>query len=244
VSEENGAHTKRDSIDLLTNKESRKVRPMTQRKGIGGFLERLDIIQSDDSPSESVAVGDPSTPAPAPVAAQATTIAPTTGSSDPEMIAKIRASVTATTHAPRLASFLLNLETAKQAFPNDQRSAANAALAFSKLSPADLRDELSKAVAAALIEAENKIKGDIRQQRERLTAELGSQTQEHQSTIASLEQQIKALQDKLGTAQGALSSIDSTRSQRTTAINGSEATALASLAAVKTELNSISNMLP
>jgi hypothetical protein len=216
---------------------------MADKKGLRGFLEGLDIIQSSDPPSGSVATDVPSAPA-APVAAPATTIAPTTGSSDPEMIAKIRASVTATTHAPRLASFLLNLETAKQAFPNDQRSAANAALAFSKLSPADLRDELSKAVAAALIEAENKIKGDIRQQRERLTAELGSQTQEHQSTIATLEEQIKALQGKLGTAQGALSSIDSTRSQRTTAINDSEATALASLAAVKTELNSISNMLP
>ena len=217
---------------------------MSRKKGILGVLENLDLIQTDGTPSEPAAT-DPATPPPvssAPIPAAPN--APLSTPVDAGMVAKIRGVVTAATHAPRLASFLSNLETAKAAFPNDERSAVSAALAFSKLTSADIRDELTKAVAAAIIETEGKIKNDISQRREQLATELDAEAERHRSDISSLDTQIKTLQGQMSTAQAALSKIDSTRAQRTAAITGDESTAFASLAAVKTELASLSNLLP
>lgn len=216
---------------------------MPKRSGLLGVLEGLDIIQGDDPPSESETPSSTSPAAPAsptPVAPSA----PLSASVDADMVAKIRAVVTASTHAPRLTNFLTNLATAKSALPNDERSAVIMALAFSKLTAHDIRDELTKAVAAAMIEAENKIKGDVSRQRELLATELDTEAERHRGSISSLEEQIKTLQGALGTAQTALSQIDSTRAQKAAAIDGNESTALASLAAVRAELASISNLLP
>lgn len=216
-----------------------------KKGGLLGALANLEIFEiTDDAPgppsgSGAEASNATASPIAAPVALNASS-----ESVDAGMVAKIRAAVTAATHAPRLTSFLANLETARAAFPNNEQSAINAALAFSKLTSADIREELSKAVAAALIEAENKIKGDIRQQRQQLATELDAETEKHRANIAALEEQIRTLQGQLGTAQTALSKIDSTRTQRTTKIDASESTALASLRAVKAELDSLSNQLP
>lgn len=216
---------------------------MAKKPRLLGALADLGIIDIEDTASAPapVAAATPAAssapPSVMPSVSQSTSV-------DVEMVAKIRAAVTAATHAPRLTSFLSNLVTARLAFPGDEKSAVNAALAFSKLTSADLRDELAKAVAAALIEAEGKIKKDVGQQREQLTADLDTQAAQHRDNIAALQGQIKTLQEKLGTAETALSEIDTTRKQKTDGIDRLESTALASLAAVKAELDSISRLLP
>jgi chromosome segregation ATPase len=213
-------------------------------KGMRGFLEDLDILKPEVSTEAASGGVTSATAVTLPSGTVTPTVVQASVNANAEMVSKIRAAVTAATHAPRLTSFLSNLETAKAAFPGDEKNAINAALAFSKLTSADIRDELTKAVAAALLEAETKIKRDIGQQREQLATELDAEAETHRGTISSLNDQIKTLQSQLETAQKALTQIDSTRTQRTAVINSNEATGLASLAAVKAELTSISNLLP
>jgi hypothetical protein len=212
-------------------------------KGFIDALEGLGIIETDGSPSEPEPQAPTSIASPT-IPTVTTPSASMSASADADMVAKIRAAVTATTHAPRLTSFLANREIAKQAFPSDERAAVSAALAFSKLTSADIRDELTKSVAAALLETEQKIKADFGQQREQVTTDLDTEAERHRNTISSLEEQIKTLQSQLGNAQAALLQIDSTRAERTTAITSRESAAFASLAAVKAELTSINNLLP
>lgn len=216
---------------------------MSKGKGILGALEDMGIL--DDTGPKDRPEAQPSPPSV--TASIPTPMMPSASSSvstDPDMVSKIRAAVTASTHAPRLTTFLANLETAKVAIPNDERSAVTTALAFSRLTSDDIRDELTKAVAAALIEAEHKIKGDVDKRRESLKMELDTEAERLRSSVTSLEEQIRTLQGQLGTAQTALSQIDATRTEKKASIDKDESTALASLSAVKAELGSISSLLP
>jgi len=212
-----------------------------KKGGLMGALEGFGLIEStDDNPSaeESATPIQPTTAAPTTVAAPVAA----TGA-DPAMVEKIRVNVTSATHSPRLATFLAHLETAQQAFPNDPKAAATAALAFSKLSAAEIREELSKSAAAALIEAETAIQADIRGRREKASNELEAKSSSLQTEVTNLEEQLAAIQQKLTTSKTSLASIDGERTRTNADIDKKEATALASHTAVKAELTTLANLL-
>ncbi len=211
--------------------------------GLLGALEKLGIVE----PASGV---DETEPAPQAIPAAAmpqATPGPVIGrtASDPDMVEKIRDAVTSSTHSPRFSGFLEALKKANVAFPNDPRTAARAAIAFSSpLTSADLHQEIDRSVAASLIEAESQIKADIARKRERHAATLDAEKARLDAQVEQLDVELKSLQTRLNEARTEQAQIDTKRSAGETEIASQEQAALASLAAVKAEIDSIKSMLP
>ncbi len=208
-----------------------------------GALEGLGLVESEGGETQPEATATP-VPSPQTSSPPSTITATAVSGADPAMVTKIRAAVTNAGHSPRLASFLAQLEIARQAFPNDEKTAVAAALAFSKLSAAEIREELSKSAAAALVEAEQSIRNDIRNKRENASGELEKKSLQLQAEVTSLEEQLASISQKLAAAKAGLAGITSERLATDTGINEMEAKAMSSHAVVKAELDKINTLLP
>jgi|GEM_PF-5042044 len=160
------------------------------------------------------------------------------------MVAKIRENVTSPAHSTRFNSFLVSLARARTAFPNDLKSAIAAALAFSGLTSQQVRDELGSSIAAAILEAESQINADIGKQRDTLAKDLDGEEGTLTASIQQYAVQLADVQRKLTEAQNAHAQIAARRASGKTDIDGRQATALASLAVVRGEMDSIKSMLP
>ncbi len=213
---------------------------MSKKGRLMGALEDLGLVEFK---GEESALKTTTTPVPSPQAIPLPA-STATSNSDPTMIAKIRAAVTDSSHSPRIASFLAQLEIARQAFPNDEKSAATAALAFSKLSAAEIREELSRSTAAALVEVEQGIRNDARNKRESAAGKLEQKSSQLQAEVTGLEKELASITQKLTTTRAELEGITIERSTIESSINEKEMEAMASLAAVKNELEKINTLLP
>ncbi|MEJ0053990.1 MAG: hypothetical protein WDN10_04720 [bacterium] len=213
-------------------------------KGVMGILESIgavEVVNDGDPPPPPSSF--PPTAAPTPVL-QPSVAVPAAGTADQGMVGKIRGAVTSRTHSPGFAIFLANFEKAKQAFPNDPRNAAAAALVFSSQTSQEIGAELSRSVAASLAEAGSQINVDIAQQRERLAGQLDGEESSLDGEIHRFEADLAAIQKKLDDAKGAKAQIASRRADGRAAIDSRLATALASLAVVRDEIATIKSILP
>lgn len=211
-----------------------------------GALEMVGGVDSDkngDSPPASQPPMQSVSPA-AILQPAASTPMTSAGVADPKMVAKIRENVTSPAHSTRFNTFLLSLERAKTAFPNDLRNATVAALAFSGLTSQQVGDELKSSIAAALMEAESQINADIGRQRDALAHDLDGEEGRLTEAIRLHEAELAEVQRKLGEARGAHAQIAVRRATGKNDIDGRQAAALASLATVRGEMDTIKSMLP
>lgn len=208
------------------------------------LMERMGMT---DSPSteevEEVVVAPESAPSQAAPTSAKPAATPAINS-DPEMVEKIMDSVTSATHSPVVARFLNNLEKANTIFPNDNANAVKAAVGFANLKSAEIRDEMSRSVAAAMQEVENGIASDADRKKAEAQDAHNDKTATLSSKIEEDEAALAVIQKRLEENRAAYAALDSDLAAETGEIETKKALALGSLQSVRTQLATIQSLLP
>lgn len=213
---------------------------MSEEKKKGGFFGGLKDLAVDAGLIETGESSETPTTsaAPQPTVAVATPAATLPSKANPDLVEKIRGIALAPANSPLMNSFMKDLRKAQQ-IEADPLKSLKMALVFSDIDPKEIIKEIETAIAANLTEHKLAFGGEVQSQRTAVDARFAERQQKLEAAVAEDRAAAEEIQKRLTANSAELSSLSGQKATEVAKIDQTEEEAMASLAVVENEINSL-----